>query len=69
MPDLPLLRVDGLSKFYGQRIGCVDVSFELWPGEVLGPIEQSLPPPTPSAIGWATPPWPSPPFTAIRWPC
>ena len=38
MSDEPLLKVDGLSKFYGQRIGCVDVSFELWPGEVLAVV-------------------------------
>jgi ABC-type phosphonate transport system ATPase subunit len=31
----PLLRVSNLSKYYGSRIGCADVSFELWPGEVL----------------------------------
>jgi putative phosphonate transport system ATP-binding protein len=34
--QLPLLQVDGLTKRYGQRIGCADVSFDLWPGEVLG---------------------------------
>jgi ABC-type phosphonate transport system ATPase subunit len=31
-----LLRVHDLSKFYGSRMGCADVSFDLWPGEVLG---------------------------------
>ena len=31
----PLLSVDGVSRFYGERIGCADVSFDLWPGEVL----------------------------------
>ena len=41
MSDEPLLRVDGLSKFYGQRIGCADVSFELWPGEVLAIVGES----------------------------
>jgi putative phosphonate transport system ATP-binding protein len=41
MSDEPLLKVDGLSKFYGQRIGCVDVSFELWPGEVLAVVGES----------------------------
>ncbi|MBD8893607.1 phosphonate C-P lyase system protein PhnK [Roseibium litorale] len=33
--DLPLLRVSGLSKFYGDRVGCRDVSLAVWPGEVL----------------------------------
>ena len=28
MSDEPLLKVVGLSKYYGSRIGCVDVSFE-----------------------------------------
>ena len=33
--DIPLLEVSGLTKMYGDRIGCVDVDFALWPGEVL----------------------------------
>ncbi len=37
----PLLQVAGLSKFYGARIGCADVGFELWPGEVLGIVGES----------------------------
>lgn len=37
----PLLRVEGLAKFYGTRIGCADVSFDLWPGEVLGIVGES----------------------------
>ncbi|MFT6933018.1 MAG: putative phosphonate transport system ATP-binding protein [Paracoccaceae bacterium] len=37
----PLLRVDGLSKYYGARIGCTDVSFDLWPGEVMGIVGES----------------------------
>ena len=37
----PLLRVDGLSKFYGPQRGCVDVSFDLWPGEVLAIVGES----------------------------
>jgi putative phosphonate transport system ATP-binding protein len=36
-----LLRVEGLSKRYGHRIGCADVSFDLWPGEVLGVVGES----------------------------
>jgi putative phosphonate transport system ATP-binding protein len=40
-PDLPLLAVRGLSKYYGSRIGCADVSFDLYPGEVLGIVGES----------------------------
>ncbi|MCT8974812.1 phosphonate C-P lyase system protein PhnK [Microbaculum marinisediminis] len=39
--DLPLLRASGVSHFYGSRIGCHDVSFELWPGEVLAIVGES----------------------------
>jgi putative phosphonate transport system ATP-binding protein len=39
--DLPLLRVSAVSKFYGPRIGCEDISFELWPGEVLAVVGES----------------------------
>lgn len=39
--DEPLLRVRGLSKFYGARIGCAEVSFDLWPGEVLAVVGES----------------------------
>ena len=41
LADKPLLRVSGLSKFYGTRMGCADVSFELWPGEVLAVVGES----------------------------
>jgi putative phosphonate transport system ATP-binding protein len=37
----PLLDVRDLSKSYGSRIGCTDISFELWPGEVLGIVGES----------------------------
>lgn len=37
----PLLRVSGLSKYYGGRIGCADVGFDLWPGEVMGIVGES----------------------------
>ena len=37
----PLLQVEGLTKSYGDRIGCADVSFELWPGEVMGIVGES----------------------------
>ncbi len=36
-----LLSVRGLSKFYGPRIGCKDVSFDLYPGEVMGIVGES----------------------------
>src|SRR5919197_3608324 len=41
MTDEPLLRVSALSKFYGSRVGCEDVSFDLWPGEVLAVVGES----------------------------
>lgn len=41
MSDEPLLRVTGLSKYYGSRLGCADVSFELYPGEVLAIVGES----------------------------
>lgn len=37
----PLLRANGLTRMYGGRIGCRDVSFELWPGEVMGIVGES----------------------------
>ena len=37
----PLLRVENISKFYGGRIGCADVGFDLWPGEVMGVVGES----------------------------
>jgi putative phosphonate transport system ATP-binding protein len=37
----PLLRVDGLGRNYGARIGCVDVSFDIHAGEVLGIVGES----------------------------
>jgi putative phosphonate transport system ATP-binding protein len=39
--DAPLLTVAGLTKNYGARIGCADVSFDLYPGEVLGIVGES----------------------------
>ena len=41
MTDQTLLKVQGLSKFYGGRIGCMNVSFDLWPGEVLAIVGES----------------------------
>lgn len=37
----PLLQVKGIEKRYGARIGCTDVSFDLWPGEVMGIVGES----------------------------
>ena len=37
----PLLQVSGLTKTYGAHIGCRDVGFELFPGEVLGIVGES----------------------------
>jgi putative phosphonate transport system ATP-binding protein len=41
VPVTPLLNVRGLTKRYGARIGCADVSFDLWPGEVMGIVGES----------------------------
>ena len=38
---IPLLRVESISKFYGKRIGCDQVSFDLYPGEVMGIVGES----------------------------
>ena len=37
----PLLSARDVSVAYGSRIGCRDVSFDLWPGEVLGIVGES----------------------------
>jgi putative phosphonate transport system ATP-binding protein len=37
----PLLRVENLSKYYGQRIGCAAVDLDLYPGEVMGIVGES----------------------------
>ncbi|MEJ6394238.1 ATP-binding cassette domain-containing protein [Gymnodinialimonas sp. 2305UL16-5] len=37
----PLLEVCALTKRHGARIGCADVSFSLYPGEVLGVVGES----------------------------
>ncbi len=41
MVDTPLLRASGVTRYYGERIGCRDVSFQLWPGEVLAVVGES----------------------------
>ncbi|RMA44121.1 phosphonate C-P lyase system protein PhnK [Rhodophyticola porphyridii] len=37
----PLLDVRSLTKTYGSRTGCADVSFTLYPGEVMGIVGES----------------------------
>jgi len=39
-PD-PILIAQKVTKLYGERVGCLDVSFSLWPGEVLGIVGES----------------------------
>ncbi|HIJ61132.1 MAG TPA: phosphonate C-P lyase system protein PhnK [Rhodospirillaceae bacterium] len=41
MNETPLLRVTGLSRYYGERVGCRDIDFDLWPGEVMGIVGES----------------------------
>ncbi len=39
--DELLLQVEGVSKSFGEVQACADVSFDLWPGEVLGIVGES----------------------------
>jgi putative phosphonate transport system ATP-binding protein len=39
--DRPLLQAEGLSKWYGRQLGCRDVSFDLYPGEVMAVVGES----------------------------
>lgn len=39
--DRTLLHIEGISKLYGDRIGCKNISFDLWPGEVLAIVGES----------------------------
>ena len=41
LAEAPLLLVEDLEKRYGARIGCTGVSFDLYPGEVLGIVGES----------------------------
>lgn len=40
-PTTPLLQVRDIRKTYGARIGCTDVNFDLYPGEVIGIVGES----------------------------
>jgi putative phosphonate transport system ATP-binding protein len=40
-PDQPLLSARGLTKLYGARTGCRDVSFDLYAGEVIAVVGES----------------------------
>ena len=37
----PLLQVENIAKMYGARIGCANVSLDLYPGEVMGIVGES----------------------------
>lgn len=39
--ESPLLTAEGLTKHYGARLGCADVSLEIYPGEVLAVVGES----------------------------
>jgi putative phosphonate transport system ATP-binding protein len=39
--EIPLLKAEKVSVFYGDRVGCRGVSFELWPGEIMGIVGES----------------------------
>jgi putative phosphonate transport system ATP-binding protein len=41
LADQPLLISEGLTKWYGRQLGCRDVSFELYTGEVLAIVGES----------------------------
>ena len=39
--DAPLLVAQGVTKYYGERLACRDVSFEIHPGEVIAVVGES----------------------------
>lgn len=41
LTEEPILSVSGVTKMYGAVRGCLDVSFDLWPGEILGIVGES----------------------------
>jgi putative phosphonate transport system ATP-binding protein len=40
-PESPLLTASGLTRYYGPRVGCVDVDLEIYEGEVLAVVGES----------------------------
>lgn len=40
-PRQPLLKVNGIGKSFGKTIACRDISFTLYPGEVIGVVGES----------------------------
>ena len=41
MSEQPLLSAQGLTKYYGRHVGCRDVSFDLYEGEVMAVVGES----------------------------
>ncbi|MFL2669542.1 MAG: phosphonate C-P lyase system protein PhnK [Alphaproteobacteria bacterium] len=39
--EAPLLTADNVTRYYGEHVGCRGVSFDLWPGEVIGIVGES----------------------------
>jgi putative phosphonate transport system ATP-binding protein len=39
--ELPLLKADGLTRYYGPRIGCAEVDLDIYEGEVLAVVGES----------------------------
>ena len=51
---MPLLQVRGINKWYGTRVGCADVSFDLYPGELMRIVMSSPLSPFHGKIGGIT---------------
>jgi len=41
MDETPLLRAQGLTRYYGARLGCADVDLDVYEGEVLAVVGES----------------------------
>ncbi|MET4699202.1 putative phosphonate transport system ATP-binding protein [Constrictibacter sp. MBR-5] len=39
--ELPLLRVREVARYHGANLGCRNISFDLWPGEVIAVVGES----------------------------